>query len=83
MNFDTLIQDPDMFMLGIREQRKALMNRHFAQRHYIDIARVISKLSVSEDEVEHIIEAFSDFFEEDNDNFDVNRFEDACYSREG
>ena len=83
MNFDTLIQDTDMFMLGIREQRKALMKRHFAKRHYIAMASVISKLSVSEDEVEHIIKAFSDFFEEDNDNFDVNRFEDACYSREG
>jgi hypothetical protein len=83
MNFYTLIQDPDMFMLGIVEQRKALMSRHFAQRHYEGIASVISKLSVSEDEVEHIIKAFSDFLEDDNDRFDANKFEDACCKKEG
>jgi hypothetical protein len=83
MNFYTLIQDPDMFMLGIVEQRKALMSRHFAQRHYEGIASVISKLSVSEDEVEHIIKAFSDFLEDDNDRFDSNKFEDACCKKEG
>ena len=55
------------------------MKRYFAQRHYEGIASVISKLSVSEDEVEHIIKAFSDFLENDNDRFDANKFEDACY----
>ena len=78
MDFGTLIQDPDMFMLGIREQRKALMKGHFAKRHYVAIAKVIANLDIGSYEHNEVMNGFITLLANDNNKFDEGKFRDAC-----
>lgn len=59
------------------------MNKHFAKRHYVAIAKVLTGLDMSGAEYDHVFQAFSDYLAEDNDKFDEDRFKNACYTREG
>jgi hypothetical protein len=78
------VENGDFLGNIIRDIEK--MKRHFAQRHYEGIASVISELNYtgfSEGEVHSIVQAFSFFLKDDSDRFDANKFEDACYKKEG
>lgn len=56
----------------------------FTRRHYKEVARIIAKLpenTGSERQAKHIVIAdLSDLFQRDNENFDFDKFLEACHA---